>query len=143
MAGVEVGYKVEGLTKVVRALKQFGLEVNDLKDAFAAIAAEGAQKAAAYAPRRSGRLAGDIRGNRAQSKASVIAGRARIPYAGPINYGWGRLNASWKTGAFATGIRGQYAGSGFMQKADEEMRPRAVLLLEENINAVIRQKGLN
>lgn len=120
--------EVEGLSKVLRDLKTLGLEVDDLKDAFQAIAIEAARRAAGYAPRKTGRLAGDIRGNRAQSKASVIAGRASIRYAGPINYGWPRRNI---------------APSGFMQKASDEMEPIAVRLLEADINRKIRSKGLN
>lgn len=122
-----VGFQVQGLTSVVRALKELGLEVDDLKDAFSTIADEGAQVAASAAPTKSGRLRGDIRGNRAQSKAVVTAGRSSIPYAGPINYGWPKR-----------GI----APSGFMQKADQIMQPRAIARLEEEINRQIKKKGL-
>lgn len=126
MAGRE-GFKVEGLTRVTRALKDLGLEVDDLKNAFSKISSLAAEKAAGHAPKKSGRLAASVRGNRAQSKAVVTAGRAAVPYAGPINYGWP-----------ARGI----SASGFMQKTDEEMRPRAVQLLEDEINAAARRKGL-
>jgi len=122
----QAGFRVEGLTKVVRALQELGLEVDDLKAAFAQLAAEGAEAAARHAPTRSGALAGSIRGNRAKSKAVVTAGRASIPYAGAINYGWPRR-----------GI----AASGFMQKADAEIRPKAVATLEAEINRAIQRKG--
>lgn len=121
------GVRVEGLNKVVRDLKALGAEVDDLKGAFSSIAAMAAQKAASFAPKRSGRLAADVRGNRAQSKAVVTAGRSSIPYAGPINYGWR-----------ARGI----APSGFMQKADREMQPIALQMLEQEIDSLIRKKGL-
>ena len=121
------GFKVEGLSKVVRDLTAMGLEVEDLKDAFAPIAAQGAQVAAGFAPRRTGRLAGDIRGNRAKSKAVVTAGRASVPYAGVVNYGWPKRNI---------------AASGFMQKADQVMQPRALQMLEAEIDKAIRRKGL-
>lgn len=123
-----VGFKVEGLSSVVRSLQRLGLDVDDLKDAFASIAQEGAQRAAQHAPRRSGRLAGDIRGNRAKSKAVIAAGRSSVPYAGAINYGWPKR-----------GI----APSGFMQKADEEMQPVAIQRLEDEINRKIRERGLS
>lgn len=123
---MRTGFQVQGLTSVVRALKQMGLDVDDLKDAFSKIASEGAQRAAAYAPKRTGRLAGDVRGNRAQSKAVVTAGRASIPYAGPINYGWR-----------ARGI----TPSLFMQRADKDMQPVAIQRLEEEINRKIREKN--
>jgi hypothetical protein len=123
-----VGYKVEGLSKITRAFKQLGAEVDDLKDAFAAIAREGAERAARHVKSKSGRAASTVRGNRATSKAVVTAGRASVPYLGPINYGWPKR-----------GIEAQ----GFMQKADEEMRPRALELLEQDINQKIREKGLS
>jgi hypothetical protein len=104
-----------------------GAEVDDLKDAFSQIAATAAQKAANFAPKRSGRLAADVRGNRAQSKAVVTAGRSSISYAGPINYGWRARNI---------------APSGFMQKADQEMQPIALQMLEREIDSLIRKKGL-
>lgn len=122
-----VGYKVEGLTKVTRALQQLGIEIEDLKDAFSKIAREGAVRAAAHAPRRSGRLAASVRGNRAKSSAVVTSGKSAAPYAGAINYGWPARNIS---------------ASSFMQKADEEMRPRAIKLLEDDINAKAKSKGL-
>lgn len=122
-----VGFKVEGLNKLTRDLQALGLDVDDLKDAFSAIAAEGAELAARYAPRRTGTLAGSVRGNRAKNKAVVSAGRARVPYAGPINYGWP-----------ARGI----AAAGFMQKADQAMQPKALAQLEIEINRAITRRGL-
>lgn len=121
------GFRVSGLTAVTRALLEIGLEVDDLKDAFSAIADEGARQAARFAPKRTGQLARDIRGNRARSKAVVTAGRVSVPYAGPINYGWARH-----------GIE----ASGFMQAADREMQPFALKRLEEEINHLIERRGL-
>lgn len=121
-----VGFRVQGLTAVVRDLQRLGLDVDDLKDAFSEIASEGAERASAHAPRVSGRLAGDIRGNRAKSKAVVAAGRASVPYAGAINYGWTSRNIK---------------PSEFMQKADQDMQPRAIQMLEDEINRKIREKG--
>jgi hypothetical protein len=113
---------VEGLREKVRALEALGVEVDDLKDAFAGIAAEGAALASRLAPRRSGRLAGSIRGNRAKGKAVVTAGRATVPYAGPINYGWRRRHIGDDL---------------FMQRADAQLEERAVALLEENLNTAV------
>lgn len=121
------GFQVQGLSQVVRALQEMGLEVEDLKTAFSRIAAEGAQVASREAPKRSGRLSGDIRGNRAKSKAVVTAGRKSVPYAGPINYGWPARKIK---------------PNGFMQRADEAMQPRALQMLEDEINAQIRKRGL-
>jgi len=122
------GFKVEGLSKLTRELQGLGLDVDDLKSAFGAIAKEGAELAARFAPHRSGALAGSIRGNRAKSKAVVSAGRGRaVPYAGPVNYGWPKR-----------GI----APRGFMEKADQAMRPRALAELERAVNDKIKERGL-
>lgn len=121
------GFKVEGLSQYVRNLQALGLEVSDLKEAFAAVAQKGADIAADYAPKRSGRLAGSIRGNKAKAKAVVAAGGRGAPYAGAINYGWPRR-----------GI----APSSFMQRADEALRPYALHELDSEIQSKIRQKGL-
>ena len=47
-----------------------------------------AQRARQLVPRRSGRLAASIRTFKAQRAAQVGAGRASVPYAGPIHWGW-------------------------------------------------------
>lgn len=122
------GARIEGLTRAVRDLERLGLDVGDLKDAFAGIARLGARLASGFAPRRSGALAGNVRGNRAKSRATVSAGGARVPYAGVINYGWK-----------ARGIQ----ASGFMQRADEALRPEAPDLLIKAINSAITERGLS
>jgi len=119
--------KVEGLNKTVRALQRFGAEVADLKDVFSSISAEGARLASGFAPKRSGKLSSTIRGNKAKNKAVVIAGRARVPYAGAINYGWPKR-----------GI----AASLFMQRADAALAPRAVEMLEAGLDEAVRKAGL-
>lgn len=119
---------VQGLRQVVKGLLEIGVELDDLKDAMGRIAETAAEVAQAAAPIRSGALRASIRGNRAKGKAVVTAGRSRVPYAGAINYGWPRRN-----------IR----GDGFMQVADRVVGPKAVELLEQNINDIIQEKGLS
>ena len=122
------GFRVEGLSQVVRDLQKIGVEVDDLKDAFAKIADEAARTASSFAPKGpTGRLSASIRGNRAKSKAVVTAGRSSVPYAGPINYGWPSRNI---------------APALFMQRADEAMQTRAISVLEDEINQKIRERGL-
>jgi len=120
--------RVEGLNKTLKALQSYGVEVADLKDVMAGIAREGATLAARYAPKRSGRLAGTVRGNKAKAKAVVIAGRARVPYAGAINYGWPKRNIKALL---------------FMQRADKELAPRAVEMLEAGLDEAARKVGLD
>jgi hypothetical protein len=127
MAGGAAGFRIEGVNKLVRDLQALGLEVDDLKDVFADLAAKGATLAARFAPKRTGRLAGNIRGNRAKSKAVVTSGGRAVPYAGPLNYGWP-----------ARGI----APSNYLQRADEALRPYALAELSAGIDRKIKEKGL-
>lgn len=119
--------KVEGLNQTLTALQRFGVEAQDLKDVMSEIAAEGARLASSFAPVRTGRLRSTIRGNKAKAKAIVIAGRARVPYAGAINYGWQKR-----------GIRPAL----FMQRADAALAPRAVEMLDKGLVKVIEKVGL-
>ncbi len=121
------GVKVENLSRTLRELKKIGLRVEDLKDAFAQIASEATDAIVRHTPKRSGRLAGSVRGNRAQGKAVVRAGRAAVPYAGAINYGWSARNIE---------------PAQFMQKGEQEYQPQAVRRLEAEINETIRRSGL-
>lgn len=118
-------FKVDGLGAVVRGLRGLGDDLGDLKSAFAEIAQRGARAAAARAPHRSGRLAGSLRGSATPNRATVTT---TVPYAGPINYGWPRRNI---------------AASGFMQQADQEIRPHAVRLLEDDIDRSINRRDLS
>jgi hypothetical protein len=120
--------KVEGLNKTVRALQDLGVEVADLKDVFSEIAAEGARLASSFAPRRTGRLAATIRGNKAKNKAVIAAGKGKIKYAGAINYGWPVRN-----------IRPAL----FMQRADTALAPKAVQMLETGLDGIIKKAGLD
>lgn len=80
--------EVSGRAKLTRALRRLEGDVADLRDANAAVSTLVAAAAAVRAPRRTGRLAASVRGNRSVSRASVLAGGARVPYAGPIHWGW-------------------------------------------------------
>lgn len=122
------GVRVEGLNALTRDLQKLGANLEDLKEVFGSVAREGATLASSFAPKVSGRLAGDVRGNRAKNKAVITAGRASVRYAGPINYGWPARNI---TGAL------------FMQKADDELSPRAVDMLDDGITKIINQLGLD
>ena len=121
------GVRVEGLNQTVRALQKLGVEVTDLKAVFSEISSEGARLASSFAPKRTGKLAASVRGNKAKNKAVVVAGKARVPYAGAINYGWKKR-----------GI----APAHFMAKADKAMETRAYKMLEDGLGDVIRSNGL-
>lgn len=85
----EAVVSVVGLARLRRDLRRAGEGLDELKAANAAAAAIVAAAAEARAPRGpTGRLAASVRGNKSASRASVSAGRASVPYAGPIHYGW-------------------------------------------------------
>lgn len=80
--------EVEGLNNFVRTLRKAGEDLEELKDAHARAASIVATAAAERAPRRSGTLAASVRGSRQVRRARIQAGRAAVPYAGPIHWGW-------------------------------------------------------
>lgn len=80
--------EVEGLDRLIRTLRKAQIDVSELKEAHAAVARMVADAASARAPRRSGKLAGSVRGAKQLKRARVMAGRAAVPYAGPIHWGW-------------------------------------------------------
>lgn len=121
-----MGVRVTGLRELIGDLRAVSVDVADLRQAFGGIANEAAGLAAAFAPRRSGRLASSIRGTATRNKATVTAGRG-IAYAGVINYGWP-----------ARGI----AASGFMQRADAAISRTAPRDLERQLHRLLAIKGL-
>ncbi len=82
------GIRVDGLRRLRRDLKRVVGKLDDLKLANAKALAVVVPAAQARAPRRTGALAGSLRGNKSASRATVSAGGARLPYAGPIHWGW-------------------------------------------------------
>lgn len=72
-----------------KLLKMAGVDIADLKTLNNKIAQMVLDRASATVPRRSGKLAGSGRANRAQAKAIVTY---RVPYALPIHWGWPRHN---------------------------------------------------
>lgn len=122
-----VGIKVEGLTQVVKALTELGFETEDLRRAFGRISAEALPVYRGFTPRRTGALQADYRASRTRNRAALAVGRARVPYARPIQWGWPARNI---------------APAHFVQKGDRVMERRAVPILEEEINKIIQLKGL-
>jgi uncharacterized protein YcsI (UPF0317 family) len=82
------GVRIEGLDRLVRTLNRAAVDISDLKNAHAKAGEIVASEAAATAPRISGRLAGSVRAARQARRARVQAGRASVPYAAPIHWGW-------------------------------------------------------
>lgn len=84
--------KVEGGARLRRTLRQAGADLGDLAAAHSATARMVAAAGRARAPKVTGRLAGTVRPSGTKTKAVVRAGFARVPYAGPIHWGWPARN---------------------------------------------------
>ena len=80
------GVRVDGLRKLRRDLRQLPDGMADLKDANQRAGQLVVQ--AARPPRKSGRLAQAGRASRAAGRVTVLWGGARVPYAGPVHWGW-------------------------------------------------------
>lgn len=88
MGGFTVRLNAKGLTRLARTLRQAGADMTDLKRAYRRMADAVKPEVSQAAPRKSGRLARSVRSSATQKGGVVRAGRASIPYAGVINYGW-------------------------------------------------------
>jgi hypothetical protein len=80
--------KVEGLRETIKDLQALGVE----KQAFVDINLQAAEilmsAARPLIPVRTGNLAGTIRASKTVQYAQVSLGKSKVPYAGPIHYGW-------------------------------------------------------
>jgi hypothetical protein len=123
----KTGVYVQGLREITRAMEKAGVDVEELKDAMAAVADRATAVMRPLIPHRSGALRATARGNRAKGKAVVTIGRGRVRYAGPINYGWPKRN-----------IR----PANFTAKTDEVMEHEAPQLLEKGWNDIVERHGL-
>lgn len=84
--------EVEGGRELRAALKGIENGLADLKATHGKIAAMVAPVGRRGAPHRTGALSASVRGSGTASAAIVRAGGARLPYAGPIHWGWPARN---------------------------------------------------
>lgn len=82
--------RVDGARELRRTLRQLGgPEIIALvKEEHKAIGRTVEEAAEAIAPRRTGRLATSMRSSGTNTMAVVRAGGARVPWAGPVHWGW-------------------------------------------------------
>lgn len=87
------GVRVEGLRELNQAFRQLPPEYKREQKAIHKKTAEPVARAAEpRAPRKSGRLAASTRAQGTQREGRVAAGKASVPYAGPIHWGWKARN---------------------------------------------------
>lgn len=80
--------QVEGASELRKALRQAGDDASDLKQVHADVGEVVVREAQAIGPRRTGTLLGSGRATRNKTSAVVKFGRASVPYAGVIHFGW-------------------------------------------------------
>lgn len=131
------GVRLTGLRETVRSLERAGVEVNDLKDAFAKIGQLVTTRATHAVPRRSGALAASIRPSRTKNKSVVRAGSARVPYAGINNYGASRMRS--RTGRW---VPGKYPASGFLTDSANQHPEEYLRILRSELDQIIRKYNL-
>lgn len=120
--------KVEGARELRKALKGVDGGMADLKSVHADAAKIVEQRAEQLAPRRSGALAGSLRSSGQAAGGVVRAGRASVPYAGVIHFGWPGHN-----------IKPQP----FLYDALDNRREQVLDVYEKRVNALIKKNGLD
>ncbi len=117
--------KVAGAKALRRSLKAAGDDMSDLKTAHAEAAAIAAHAAAARAPvGPTGKLRASIRAAGTTTAGIIRAGRKRIPYAGPIHFGYRSRNI---------------AANPFVTEAAQATEPDWTAHYLDQINTIINQ----
>lgn len=88
MAGLQI--RLDGGRELRAGLAGIEDGINDLKAAHKEAAAIAAHASAALAPSRSGQLRRSIRAAGTARAGIIRAGTKRVPYAGPIHWGWAK-----------------------------------------------------
>lgn len=120
---------IDGVRELNRQFRRLGdAAVRDLKSTHADAARDVEREASALVPRRSGRLDASLRSSGTMKGGIVRAGSARVPYAGPIHFGWARRN-----------IRPQPFLYDALDSRREEVREK----YEDGIRSLIRKYNLD
>lgn len=93
-AAGRAGVEVIGAARLRRTLKAAGHDLSELKAAHAAAGRIAQGGAGRLVPHRTGKLAASLRSSGTNTAAIIRAGRASVPYAGPIHWGWFRRGIS-------------------------------------------------
>ncbi len=136
---ISIDVDAVGLEKARRALLKLGdAAVNDMKQVNKGAAEIVARRARTEAPRRSGRLAGDIRSSGTKARGIIRVGRKALPYAGPIHWGWpGRPRGKWRRGAGPQG--GPIKANEFLTRAEKGTRRQVHAHYDRGIRALVRK----
>lgn len=86
--GFRIRLDARGCGRLARTLKAAGADMQDLKDSYRRAADVAKPAIVREAPRLSGTLRRSVRAGATQRAGMVRAGSSKVPYAGPINFGW-------------------------------------------------------
>lgn len=132
--------EVEGITSLARVLRKAGdegsreflLQAN--KDSAKIV--EGA--AAPLIPRRSGKLAGTLRSTGTAKGGVVLLGKLKVPYAGPLHFGWFRPRA-WGRSIASRPIRPGLWLYHALDRRRDEVEERYQVRLQELLDRVVAE----
>jgi hypothetical protein len=119
---------VEGAKQLQRALRQVEGGMADLKSAHAEAAKIVERQAEAIAPRRSGPLAASVRSSGQARQGVVRAGKAAVPYAAVIHFGYSARNI---------------APQPFLYDALDARRTEVIATYNSHVNKIIKKNDLN
>ena len=120
--------KIKGAKQLQRALRQVEGGTANLKEAHLAGAKIVEREAVRLAPKRSGALAGSLRSSGQARQGVVRAGRAAVPYAGVIHFGWTKRNI---------------APQPYLYDAVDSRRQEVLDAYGVDVNKVIKANGLD
>lgn len=125
----EVAFRVDGLTRAIRAAEKAGADSENMRDLMHSIGEIVAGRGRSLAPARTGVLRGTIRAGRGKTKAVVRTGyeSKRLPYAGVIHYGWPAHHIK---------------PNQFMLKAIEQTRGEVITRLETGLGETLDRNNL-
>ncbi len=88
MAKQPQSIKVQGMRELRRKISVLDGNFDQLKDLHEDLAMMVAERSSQLAPIRTGRLRETIRASGTKTAGRVRAGFKRVPYAGPVHFGW-------------------------------------------------------
>jgi hypothetical protein len=118
------GIEVKGLRETVKNLEQAGVSVNDLKDAMRRVGSIVSGRGQSIAPKKSGRLAASTRPTRTKNRARVSTGKASLPYAPVIHWGWKKHNIE---------------ANPFLLKALGQTKPQVIAAVDSEVHDIARK----
>lgn len=145
---LQVEFQIEGLTKLRSEMRQLGIDSEDLKEAGKKAGKIVLREARRRAPVRTGALKNSLRVSATKRAVGMLGGKATVPYAAPIHWGW---PAGSFTYAHRWTFRGNpskgIAGNDFLSRAawstEMEWLPMYLKAVDEAIEKVkgVRDNG--